>query len=828
MKINTQSLALSLFVICIAGCASQSQVPVNNPATEETPAPVCTASCADNESCVNGQCRENPSIQCAPLPKSDKGRCYREGEGQKLIVRGDILGIQHIYEGGSVVIENGRISYVGCDPDLSNAVVITCADSVISPSFINGHEHLTYSNNAPATWEKERFAHRNEWRKGLNGHTKVKGPTTKYNEVVEIRALLSGTTSIFGNGKIDGLARNIDSETVDGIQSVYQTFPLGDVDGISKESGCDYNYHEAVLESDDGKPFGPHVGEGINQSALNEMICLSGQGTHDIMRENLALLHGVASTPDIIARMAQNDVKLMWSPRSNIALYGDTAMVPMYDRFNIIIGLGTDWIYSGSATMLRELQCADHINQNYYNHYFSDYQLWRMPTYNNAIAFGLGHQLGAIQKDYIADITVFSKKQGQSTYRAVIDAQNKDIQLVIMNGKPVFGDANLLESGESFDMCGTSKKVDLAATGYKGTFADAVSHAAYPMFFCDIPEHEPSCTPERTREEDTQALHSSQYEGMTQPVDSDGDGIPDQEDNCPAWFNPIRPMDQGKQADFDGDTIGDICDPNPLCAADAQSCPELVYDDYDADGIPNENDNCPRAANPDQSDRDQDGKGDACDACPEAANPGDARCAIETITTIQQANQMIWTQCPQIKPACKIQEEIKVKGRVTAITAHGFFIQMPDAAMPEGSAIYIADTAPVHINDDVTVQGYPARYSGLPKLVRAAVTINSHNNPPIDPVRVNAADITTGGPLAEKYTGVYIEIASSKVLPHDNQAAYGMYPIIDPSQGTIYLDDFIWRIDPIPNAGKEYPHVRGILVYDFDNFKIAPRNNEDL
>ena len=42
-------------------------------------------------------------------------------------------------------------------------------------------------------------------------------------------------------------------------------------------------------------------------------------------------------------------------------------------------------------------------------------------------------------------------------------------------------------------------------------------------------------------------------------------------DNCPHVFNPIRPMDNGKQADADGDGVGDACDVCPL-DADTSIC----------------------------------------------------------------------------------------------------------------------------------------------------------------------------------------------------------------------------------------------------------------
>ena len=118
--------------------------------------------------------------------------------------------------------------------------------------------------------------------------------------------------------------------------------------------------------------FLPHIAGG-QRLARNEFVCTSqaADGGQDLLEPQSAYVHAIALSAPDYAAMAASGTALVWSPRSNIRLYGNTAAATLADRAGVSIALGTNWIPTGSMNLLRELRCADSFNQDHLGGYFS-------------------------------------------------------------------------------------------------------------------------------------------------------------------------------------------------------------------------------------------------------------------------------------------------------------------------------------------------------------------------------------------------------------------------------------------------------------------------
>jgi hypothetical protein len=565
-------------------------------------------------------------IFCDALAAPQSGTCEITTGDTSLLIRGNILGLEKVFQGGEVLVdETGLIQYVGCSSDrpaeldVSSATRIECAKGVVSPGLINSHDHLNYDQNFPVPASTERYDHRNDWREfpptplpGSSDQAKIAWS--------EMRQVMAGTTSIAGAGYEIGFLRNLDPPWWSfpyfddmlwnvfaeyPLEIVTDTFPLENASEYQQKEDCSYTYY-GRLKNEFTDIYVPHVAEGVNSAAANEFDCIAD--VNDMLNHEFSMIHGIALNADDGKMLAENRASLIWSPRSNISLYGNTAPVSMLKNQGVLISLGTDWTPSGSMNLGRELACADSLNKNYFDRAFSDRELWLMVTYNPAVALHIDDRVGSLQAGHFGDIAIFDGSTAENPYRAVIEADAQNTVLVLRRSAmpfpllevanyvgsiALYGDSGLLDNmpltlhefyasffGISGDLCegvavcGKQKSVcPLRETWYLVDDLDGDPNynplslgqmevenvSSYPLFFCGAPPDEPTCVPYRTAEYTGDLTRSPASSG-----DWDGDGVVDNRDNCRKVFNPPRPMDGGLQSDADGDGRGDACDKCPL------------------------------------------------------------------------------------------------------------------------------------------------------------------------------------------------------------------------------------------------------------------------
>lgn len=797
-----------------------------------------------------------PTVEtCDNAPTASPGAdvCEVTAGDDRMLIVGTVLQPGKVIEGGQVLVDaQGEITCVGCGcaDQAAGATTVICEDASISPGLINAHDHMGWMGDIPRSPTEAsglRYEHRHDWRKGDSGDGEPK-ITAQGNSNIdekawgELRFALSGATSTFASGVSHGLIRNLDRNSgllgLNVAEGQYETFPLGDSSGAKHDTGCNYGGIDQPGDIALDQAYVPHVSEGIEQSAYNEFLCLNGaQGGSDVLRENTAIVHGVGLTATEIATMAAENIKLIWSPRSNVALYGDTAPVGAYQRLGVTIALGTDWMPSGSMNMLREIRCADELNDNYYGGTFSDEDIWRMATVNGARALMVDNRIGVLSEGRVADIAIF-RRNGKAPYQAVVEAEVDDVALVLRGGDVLNGNANVVAGLEAncdtVDVCGTEKRVCLSRELDGKTYAQLSSsgrNSVYPAFFCGVPDDEPTCTPYRDTNESV--LGSSVYNMDPGAGDQDGDGVADADDNCPTQFNPVRPLDgalfgEGNQADVDSDGLGDVCDPCPI-DANTTECTTIDPDDVDGDGLPNLQDNCPTSANADQADQDMDGKGDVCDACPDVANPGAQKCPgiPVSIQAIQDTTHME-------HPA--VDTRVQVTCVVTAVNNSVVWCQDPAggafsgiAALPTTMTLDDGNgmRAPVR-GDEVRIDGDYVEFYDLTELTDAHLTYVSTQPVPAAAV-MNPADIANGGMSAEAYESVLVRVENVEVTVQNADAEenrdYDEFVIT----GNLRVNDTIYTdLDNTFEVGAPFSSITGVLNYSFSNFKLEPRDADDL
>jgi 5-methylthioadenosine/S-adenosylhomocysteine deaminase len=449
-----------------------------------------------------------------------------------LLLRGTVVTMngQHtVLDHGNVLVRNDRIIAIWqgelapAGTPVNDAVIIDLGPTaLIFPGMINLHDHPTYdmlrlwpppsSHTEPALGRPlgtEPYANRYQWnniqqtspreyRRLVDSPQIALASAQALNlapEVVKfakVKALVGGETTVQGAlpsvATDNVLARNAESMNF-GRQRIESFVP-----SIDTLTGASLAGLLGRMQNDQIDAWIVHLAEGVRDgdrrpndlfSSRNEFATLKSKG---LLTDMTTVVHGIALERQDLADMrAARSIradgtgdglgaKLVWSPLSNLLLYGHTTNVYEALSAGVLVSLGTDWSVSGSRNLLGELKIADialrdpgllgasrglisdlsldgkHGEDADDAERALDRLMVDMVIRNPAITLRWQHQVGSIDPGKSADIFVITEPSSTtrsgipaSPYRSLIDATERDVRLVLVGGDPLVGDTDLME-----------------------------------------------------------------------------------------------------------------------------------------------------------------------------------------------------------------------------------------------------------------------------------------------------------------------------------------------------------------------------------------------
>jgi cytosine/adenosine deaminase-related metal-dependent hydrolase len=403
-----------------------------------------------------------------------------------------------VYPDGSarsryVLIRNGRVDWVGVSrpPDaLARGAreIVTGPRAWVFPGLINLHTHAAY--NVLPLWysRKAPFDNRFDWRADADYRAAISARLTALKTrpgaeqtlavVAELQAIAGGTTVLDQSNRLDAnappehpivLCRDT-GDTADlglpadrRIDSIVDYFfndhgkpsPKTDRDGkalldlyaADRDAGrlAATLAHLAEGRSGVGSGRGADPYSRVEFQAFMQHPALADAAR--VRAVPLSLVHCCGldvSDPAQVQFLADRNISIVWSPVSNLLLYGDTLDAERLLQNGINVALGSDWSPSGSKHVWDEAKFARRYLAAI-GSTMSDADVFRMVTVNASRCLG-SRALGRIEEGACADLFIIeSPIDSDSALEVFFTAEDRDVLATVVNGVPIYGRRAFLE-----------------------------------------------------------------------------------------------------------------------------------------------------------------------------------------------------------------------------------------------------------------------------------------------------------------------------------------------------------------------------------------------
>lgn len=369
---------------------------------------------------------------------------------KRIVLCGDIVTMNDDHDvilNGLLCIEGKIIKAILSEgeqlPNEFQDIIPTVINGTIYPGLFDLHNHLPY--NMIPLWNVEKtFNNRKEWQRIPEYYPAVSAPFGLLNNhkdidyrraiirFTECRNLFGGVTTGHGMGltkdvTYDGLMRNIEKPLVTELPTVKSKTPDFNADGLK----------DMLQWTGEGKPFIYHLSEGVDEDARERFKDL--ERATGALNSHLICIHCVGlEAEDFDSLRAVAGV--VWSPTSNLLLYGKTCKITEAKKNGIPIAIGADWSPSGCKNILGELKVAYAVNEHL-GKVLTERELVAAVTSTPAKMIGWDHCLGSIESGKWADLLIL-EGTGDNHYIRLIQAKETSIRAVIIDGRVRLAEEN--------------------------------------------------------------------------------------------------------------------------------------------------------------------------------------------------------------------------------------------------------------------------------------------------------------------------------------------------------------------------------------------------
>lgn len=321
---------------------------------------------------------------------------------------------------------------------------------LVFPGLIDLHNHLAY--NTLPLWKAPKdgpYGTRYQWQRAATYGRDISNPAEAYSiaagaaalRYAEVKAVVGGATSIQGSPPTKPrvfpgwMLRNVEKERFAGVALAWRQSALPK----TPEELAGYGKDMAK-----GNVFAYHLAEGTAKELRREFSELEATGC---VQPGLIGIHSTALARADWSRWGAVGGTVVWSPFSNVWLYGDTTDVLAARKAGLRVCLGSDWSPSGSRNLLGELKVARLWSERKLAGDLDARMLCEMVTANpgDVLAKVWKRPVGRLVPGALADMCVIRRRDADA-YESLIMATEADVRLVIVGGRAAYGMPSLVRA----------------------------------------------------------------------------------------------------------------------------------------------------------------------------------------------------------------------------------------------------------------------------------------------------------------------------------------------------------------------------------------------